>query len=91
MMATSISSDVQNYKNYVWTTEIWNWGRENHISMFLHFCLLMPDRQTDGQNIYRIDADIESNAQRKKKLKKFFVSIMGWENCVFIFLNFCLL
>ncbi len=50
-MTTSISSKaVWNYKNNVWTTENWNWGRENHISLFLHFFVAKP---TDWQNIYK--------------------------------------
>ncbi len=41
-------------------------GIENRITMFLNFCLLYPDRQTDGQNIFRIDAYNERNVQREK-------------------------
>ena len=50
----SSSEAVWNYKKCVWTTKKLNGGRENQISMFLQFYLLKPDRQTDGQNIYRI-------------------------------------
>ena len=33
-MTTSISNEaVWNYKKYIWTTEDWNGGRENSISM----------------------------------------------------------
>ena len=36
------------------------------VSIFFHFCLLLSDRQTDVQNIYRIDAQIGEECAQKK-------------------------
>ncbi len=40
------------YTNYL---SILFWRREHCVSIFLHFCLLLCDRQTDGQNFCRKD------------------------------------
>ena len=64
-MTTSISSEaVWNYKKYAWTTENLDWGgREIAFPCFyiVAFC-----SQTDGQNIYRIDAYIWEECAEKK-------------------------
>ena len=39
--------------------------RDRETRIFFHFCLLWPDRQTDGQNIYRIDAHTNTNLNHK--------------------------
>ncbi len=42
--------------------------RENHVFVLLYLCHLYSERQTDGQNIYRIDALFidKENLHRKK-------------------------
>ena len=46
-------------------TSILTRGRENHVSIFLHFCLLYPDWQSDGI-IYKIDAHLWGESAQKE-------------------------
>ncbi len=81
-MTISISSCLKLYEIYMNYRKFKLGSRKSHFHVF-KVLPLKPDRQTDGQNIYRIDAYIWEECAGKK--------IRVRENQVSIFLNFRLL
>ena len=65
-------------------TSILDSKRENHVFVFLHFCYLQPDGQTDGQIIHRIDKHKSDESSQKNQ-----TSILNSrrENHVSVFFN----